>query len=109
MFKDYKIIFNNKKWRVKVNKTYYIVKDHINDEDYNILIENLKTDYIDDNLLKKFPKYLFKFLKNHCNWLCDNCLSNNYKPINNPESETDLYCYKCKDYQYKISESYINN
>ena len=97
-------IFNNKKWSVQANKTYYLVKDRATDDNYNILIENIKTDYIDSILLKKFPKYLFKFLKNHCN-----CLGNNYKPINNPESEADLYCYTCKEHQYKISKSHINN
>ena len=42
------------------------------------------------------------------NWLCDSCLSHNIKTINYKNFEMDIYCFDCKEYNYKISEWFIN-
>ena len=46
-------------------------------------------------------------MKNN-NWLCDNCLSKNIQIINDKDFEMDIYCFDCKEYNYKISEWFIN-
>lgn len=42
------------------------------------------------------------------NWLCDSCLSQDIKIINDKNSEMDIYCFDCKEYNYKVSEWFIN-
>ena len=41
-------------------------------------------------------------------WLCDNCLSKNIQILNHKDFEMDLYCFNCEDYNYKVSEWFIN-
>jgi hypothetical protein len=43
-------------------------------------------------------------MKNNKNktWLCDNCLSYNIKILNDKNSEMDVYCFDCREQNYKI-------
>jgi hypothetical protein len=41
-------------------------------------------------------------------WLCDNCLSYNIEILNDKNCEMDVYCFDCKEHNYKVSEWFIN-
>tara|TARA_R110000803_G_C11806685_1_gene300130 strand:- start:47 stop:226 length:180 start_codon:yes stop_codon:yes gene_type:complete len=42
------------------------------------------------------------------NWLCDECLSDDIKIIDDKDNEMNCYCNGCKQENYIVSAWYIN-